>query len=90
MINGIATAVEEQSTVTGEIAENISQAAQGIVEVNENVAQSTIAVSDIAREIAKSIASPAKWVGSNQVQNSAQGLAELAVQLQNLIKKFKV
>ena len=53
VISGIATAVEEQSVASNEIAGNISQASQGLVEVNENVAQSTTVVADITREIAE-------------------------------------
>ena len=91
VINGIATAVVEQSAVTNEIAENISQAAQGIIEVNENVAQSTIVVADITKNISE-INDEANQVGvsSNQVQMKAQGLSDLAVQLEKLIKQFKV
>jgi len=91
VINGIATAVEEQSAASGEIASNISQASQGIAEVNENVAQSTVVIADINRDIA-GINQQSNQVGdgSSQVQLSAQGLAELAVQLENLVNKFKV
>lgn len=91
VINGIATAVEEQSAASSEIANNISQASQGIAEVNENVAQSTVVIADITREIAV-INQQSNQVGdgSGQVQQSAQGLAELAVQLEDLVKKFKV
>ena len=52
VINGIATAVEEQSAASSEIASNIYQASQGIAEVNENVAQSTVVIADITRDIA--------------------------------------
>jgi methyl-accepting chemotaxis protein len=91
VINGIATAVEEQSAATGEIAGNIAQASQGIAEVNENVAQSTVVIADITRDIA-GINQQSTQVGdgSGQVQQSAQGLAELAVQLDKLVKQFKV
>jgi methyl-accepting chemotaxis protein len=91
VINGIATAVVEQSTATNEIADNISQASQGIVEVNENVAQSTAVITDITRDITD-IHQQSIQVGegSNQVQLSAKGLSDLAEQLQNMVKKFKV
>ncbi len=91
VINGIATAVEEQSAASTEIADNISQASQGIAEVNENVAQSTVVIADITRDLA-GINQQSMQVGegSSQVQLSAQGLAELAVQLENLVNKFKV
>jgi methyl-accepting chemotaxis protein len=91
VINGIATAVEEQSAASTEIANNISQASQGIAEVNENVAQSTVVIADITRDIAGiNQQSTQVGEGSSQVQLSAQGLAELAVQLENLVNKFKV
>jgi methyl-accepting chemotaxis protein len=91
VINGIATAVEEQSAASSEIASNISQASQGIAEVNENVAQSTVVIADITRDIA-GINQQSSQVGegSGQVQLSAQGLANLAVELENLVKRFKV
>ena len=91
VINGIATAVEEQSAASNEIANNISQASQGIAEVNENVAQSTVVIADITRDIA-GINQQSSQVGdgSGQVQQSAQGLAELATQLEQLVKQFKV
>ena len=81
----------ESEIVSGEIANNISQASQGIAEVNENVAQSTVVITDITRDIA-GINQQSTQVGdgSGQVQLSAQSLAELAVQLENLVKKFKV
>nr|WP_321468174.1 methyl-accepting chemotaxis protein [uncultured Desulfobulbus sp.] len=91
VINGIATAVEEQSAATNEIAGNIAQASQGIAEVNENVAQSTVVITDITSDIA-SINQQSAQVGdgSGQVQNSAQGLAQLAAELEQLVKQFKV
>lgn len=91
VINGIATAVEEQSAATGEIAGNIAQASQGIAEVNENVAQSTVVIADITRDIAGiNQQSGQVGAGSNQVLQSAQGLAELAVELEKLVQRFKV
>jgi methyl-accepting chemotaxis protein len=91
VINGIATAVEEQSAASTEIANNISQASQGIAEVNENVAQSTVVIADITRDIA-GINQQTVQVGegSSQVQASAQNLADLAAELEGLVKKFKI
>jgi methyl-accepting chemotaxis protein len=91
VINEIATAVDEQSAATGEIAGNIAQASQGIAEVNENVAQSSVVIADITRDIA-GINQQSSQVGdgSTQVQRSAQGLAELAGELEALVRRFKV
>lgn len=91
VINGIATAVEEQSAATGEIAGNIAQSSQGIAEVNENVAQATLVVADITQDIAGiNQQSSQVGVGSSQVQTSAQKLSELAGELRNLVARFKV
>jgi methyl-accepting chemotaxis protein len=91
VINGIATAVEEQSAATSEIANNISQASQGISEVNSNVAQSSVVVADITRDIGD-IHQKSSQVGkgSSQIQDSSRSLADLAAQLEILIKQFKV
>jgi len=91
VIHAIATAVEEQSTATSEIAGNIAQASMGIAEVNENVAQSTVVVTEITRDVSD-ISRQSNQVGdgSGQVQASAQALSDLAVQLEQLVKKFKV
>jgi methyl-accepting chemotaxis protein len=91
VINGIATAVEEQSAASSEISGNISQASQGIAEVNENVAQATVVIGDISRDIS-GINEQSTQVeqGSDQVQASAQDLSKLAIQLHDLVKRFKV
>lgn len=91
VIVGIASAVEEQSTATTEISSNISQASQGIAEVNQNVAQSSVAIADIARDIAQMNQQLGRFGdGSNQVQTSAQGLSDLANQLNNMMRQFQV
>ncbi len=90
-INGIASAVEEQSAATSEISNNIAQASLGITEVNENVAQSTLVVTDITKDIAQiNQQSTELGDGSSQVQLSAQGLSELADQLNIMMGRFKV
>ena len=90
-INGIASAVVEQSAATAEISSNIAQASQGITEVNESVAQSSIVVGDVTRDIAQ-INQQSSQVGdgSNQVQQNAQSLSVLAEQLGGMVKGFKV
>ena len=87
----IASAVEEQSVTTREIAENIVQASQGIQEVNTNVAQTTEVTVGIARDIAEvNQVSSDVANGSNQVRTSSQELAKLAAQLQQMVGQFKV
>ncbi len=87
----IATAVEEQSVSTKEIAENISQISNGIGEVNENVAQS----SSVAGEITQSISEVNQASGeiansSSQVRLSAEELSKLAEQLNGMVGRFKI
>jgi methyl-accepting chemotaxis protein len=91
VINGIATAVEEQTTATSEISSNISQASSGISEVNENVAQSTVAVTEITRNI-QNISQDTAQVGeaTKLVHGCSGNLSGLAVQLQKMVGKFKV
>jgi methyl-accepting chemotaxis protein len=91
IINGIASAVEEQAAVTNEIADNISQAAQGITEVNENAAHSTMVVSDIVKNITE-INTETGQVGtsSDLLQTKAQDLSNLAIQLEQMTKQFRL
>jgi methyl-accepting chemotaxis protein len=90
VINVIVTAAEKQSTATKEIAINISQAAEGILEVNGNMAQSSTVVQYINVDISK-INQQSIAVGntSNQVKQHANNLSELAGQLNAMISRFK-
>lgn len=91
VINGIATAVEEQSAATSEISNNVSQASQGISEVNVNVAQSSIVVADITKDIGGITQKSAQVnEGAIDVQTNSKSLADLADQLNVLIRQFKV
>ena len=91
IVSSIAVAMDEQSSTTGEIAENVSQASKGIEEVNENVAQS----STVSEEIAKEIAAVNQYTSdlsnsSGQLDLSATDLSELASKLKKMVGKFKV
>jgi methyl-accepting chemotaxis protein len=91
IVSTIATAVEEQSATTKEIAENVAQASQGIQEVNENVAQSSSVAGDIAKDIeAVNQASGEMSDSSNQVNLSAEALTKLSETLNEMVGKFKV
>jgi len=91
VINVIAKSVEEQSAASSDIADNISKASSGIAEVNESVSQSTVVIAEMTREIA-GINQQTNHVkdGSSQVRTSAQGLSELAAQLEQLAGLFKI
>jgi methyl-accepting chemotaxis protein len=87
----IATAVEEQSAATSEIASNINQASQGIQEVNENANQS----STVSAEITKDIATVNQITTdisqhSSQVKTSAGELQRMAVELNGIVGAFRI
>jgi methyl-accepting chemotaxis protein len=87
----IATAVEEQSVSTREIAGNISQVSSGIGEVNENVAQSSHVAGEITQAISEiHMASDEMAQSSSQVNLSAEELSQLAEQLNEMVKRFKI
>ena len=91
IVSTIATAVEEQSVTTREIAGNVNQASTGINEVNENVAQSSRVSSDIAGEIAQVNQSANEMSNSSsQVNLSAEELSKVAGQLNEMVSRFKV
>lgn len=86
----IAAAVEEQSSVTHEISDNISQVSTGIEDVNRNVLQSSESAEDITGRIQEVNNS------SLQIQNQsgllkkrADGLAQIAADLNSMVGRFK-
>ncbi len=91
LVSTIATAVEEQSVTTKEIAGNVAQASQGMKEVTENVAQGSTVAGDIARDISEvNQAAGEMSNSSSQVNISAQELSKLGEQLKEMVGKFKV
>jgi methyl-accepting chemotaxis protein len=91
IVGTIATAVEEQTAATQEIANNIAQASQGIQEVNENVNQSSTVAADITRDITE-VSNAAKTIsaGSNDVKQSAEDLLQRSRELSDIVGSFKV
>ncbi|MCE9596676.1 MAG: methyl-accepting chemotaxis protein [Spirochaetia bacterium] len=73
----IASAVEEQSITTREIASNVMQSTQAANEVTKNIAGITGAAQDGARNAEK-------------VANQATALKSVSVDLQGIVKQFKV
>lgn len=91
IVSTIATAVEQQSVTTNEIAGNVAQAAQGIEEVNLNVAQSSSVSSEISRDIAEVTQAAAEISNSSaQISMSAESLNRSAQQLNAMVGQFKV
>ncbi len=91
IVTTIATAVEEQSATTKDIAGNVTQASQGLQEVNENVAQSSTVASEIARDISDVNQSSNEMSNSSsQVKLNATNLSKLAEELKEKVGQFKV
>ncbi|MCP4117759.1 MAG: methyl-accepting chemotaxis protein [Desulfobacteraceae bacterium] len=91
IVSNIATAVEEQSVTTKEVAENISQASMGFSDVNKNVIQSAAVTQDMTKDISEiNQAAGEMSNSSSQVMLSAEQLMELARQLSETVKMFKV
>ena len=91
IVSTIATAVEEQSVSTQEIADNITQVSSGIAEVNENVAQSSAVAGEITESITEvNQASSEMANSSSQVRLSAEELSQLAEQLNGMVSRFKI
>lgn len=90
IVNGMATAVEQQSSATQEITVNINQASEGIQEVNENVSQSSSVAGSISEEISEVTQSSKEMlVSSSTVRESSTNLSGLAEQLNQLVARFK-
>jgi len=91
IVTSIATAMDEQKAATQEVASNIAQASVGMAEVNENVSQSSVVAGETARDIAE-VSRIAEDISANgnKVNSSAEGLAELAVSLKELVGRYKI
>jgi methyl-accepting chemotaxis protein len=74
--NTIASAVEQQTSTTGEISRNLSQAAGGSAEIAQNITQ----VAEAAQSTAE---------GAANTQTAARELARMASALQELVDKFQ-
>ncbi len=85
IVMSIAAAIQEQATVTQDIAGNIAQASSGVRETNSRVAETSVVTNSIAKEIADLSGA------SGQTSSvSAVALANLAEQLSQIVSKFKV
>ncbi|MBF0211643.1 MAG: methyl-accepting chemotaxis protein [Desulfamplus sp.] len=87
----IASAIEEQSIATSEIADNIGNASHGLGEVGENMNQINSASVNIADDIAHVNLSTAD-ISSNstKVNENAVNLAKLAEKLNQIVSTFKI
>lgn len=81
----IAAAIQEQSTVTQDIAGNIDRASGGVRNANKRVAQTAAVAGNIAREI-----SELSGTNGHVTSVSAKALAQLAERLNQIVTQFTV
>ena len=91
IVNTIASAIEEQSTVTKDIAQNVAEAANGVKDGNQRVGQ----IATVSQSVAKDIATVNQAAGdmasgSEQVLTRAAELSRLAEELHRMARRFKV
>jgi len=91
IVGTIATAIEQQSSVTKDIARNVSEAAAGVGDANQRIAQMTSVSQSVAKEIADVNKAAGEMAsGSEQALTSAAELSKLAEDLRNMISRFKI
>ncbi|MBZ4194453.1 MAG: methyl-accepting chemotaxis protein [Candidatus Contendobacter sp.] len=91
LIAGIASAIEEQTTVTRDVAGHIAQASFGVQNANEQVAQTAGVSRSMARDLAEvNLAAGEIRTGGEHVQVSAAELSCLAEQLRSMVSQFRV
>jgi len=91
IISSIATAIEQQSTKTKEIALNIFQSSEGLQEVNQKVNQSVVATRNIAKDISEVNKKNSEISNSSvHVDKSAEKISYLAEHIMQLVGNFKV
>jgi methyl-accepting chemotaxis protein len=91
IVAGIAAAIEEQATVTKDVAGNVAQASMGVRDANESIAQTAAVSLTIARDIAGINGAVTDLRhGGEQVQVSAAELSKLAEQLKVCVHQFTV
>ena len=91
IVASIAAAIEEQATVTRDVAGNIAQASAGVREADERISQTAEVAGTIARDIAGVNAEISDIrQGGEQVQSSAAELSKLAEALGSQLAQFRM
>lgn len=87
----IASAVEEQSITTKEIAQNMAQTSSAAMLVSKGVTETASASQEITRNlVGVDQAAKQSAQGAAQTQVAGRELAELAGQLQTMVSQFRV
>jgi methyl-accepting chemotaxis protein len=87
----MASAVEEQSSATREVAGNIAQASTAVQEANHRVTETATVSRSIAEDVASVHVSVMEILkGGEQVKSHSEELAALAKQLSTSVGQFKL
>lgn len=91
IVSSIASAVEEQSVTSKEIARNIAKAADGIHDTNSHIADSSVASGNIAVDIASVNENSTLVAKSSQkMTDNVLELTDFASRLKEILANFKV
>jgi methyl-accepting chemotaxis protein len=91
LVANIAAAIEEQATVTKDVAGNIVQATEGVKDANERVAQTANVSKSIAKDIAEVVAAGQSMNReSSHVEDNAAILQRLTEQLRQIVSRFQL
>jgi methyl-accepting chemotaxis protein len=91
IVASIAAAIEEQATVTKDVANNIAQASSGVQEANQRVSETAEVSRCIARDIAHVNAAVVEIRrGGEHVEANAVELSKLAEQLGAQVSQFRM
>jgi methyl-accepting chemotaxis protein len=86
-----AAAIEEQASVTRDIAGNIANASTGAAEASGRMSETTRVTQEIAHDIAGvTTAAAAMSASSRSLESSAAGLSDLAGRLRADVARFKI
>ncbi|MFZ5565125.1 MAG: 7TM diverse intracellular signaling domain-containing protein [Thermodesulfobacteriota bacterium] len=91
IVSTIASAIEEQSVSTREIAGNVAQISQGVSGVNRSISQCSTVANNVSKEVV-SLSTSSRQMNSNSmaVRESADDLLNMARHLTDLMRKFQV
>jgi methyl-accepting chemotaxis protein len=91
VVNEIASAIEEQSATTKEIADNTATVATGINDVNANIAQFDLLTTDIAKQMETVNQASAKMSENcSSIDKDTQEMGTQTALLDQLINRFKI
>ena len=89
--NTIASAVEEQSVATKEISGNVSQVASVSTEVSGKILHAAQLIKNINSNMLEVTSETKKSaIAAGQSKNSAEDLAKIAAELNNIVRQFKI